>query len=157
MKQLTFAWILLVSAGCSTVAVDREFEVAVDTQQAWAFLEQVETWPTWASHIRKVVLSTPQQLNQQTEGSFELSNDMVTTFKMTEYNPGQNWKWVGSFWWFDVGYDHQFTLVSPNRTKMRWVVELNGFLAPIIGLIFGHIYNGNLDVAIPRLQEQIKN
>ena len=29
-------------------------------------------------------------------------------FRVTEFDPPRNWKWVGAFLWLTVIYDHQF-------------------------------------------------
>ena len=92
------ASILIVGPiGCSTKAVDRQFDVLVDKEKAWAFLERVEEWPDWAPHIETVDVSTPDRLDQHTEGTFLLANGMTSTFKMTEFNPPTTWMWPSPF------------------------------------------------------------
>jgi hypothetical protein len=70
---------------------------------------------------------------------------------MTEFNPPQNWKWVGPFLWATVIYDHQFEALDADHTKLIWIVEAKGFGASLLGRLFAKIYRRNLEKAIPLL------
>ncbi len=59
------------------------------------------------------------------------------------------------FLWLTVHYDHQFYAVSPNRTRLTWVVDAEGFGAPVFGRLFAAVYSRNLDKAIPILVASI--
>jgi hypothetical protein len=136
-------------------SIRREFVVDVPVSTAWGHLAQVERWPTWAKHIKRVELNPRGELTLSTVGSFHLTNGVKSNFKMTELNPLQNWKWVGPFLWLMVHYDHQFEKVDEQRTKLVWTVGAEGFGVSIFGRLFAAIYNGNLDKAIPHLINEI--
>ena len=70
---------------------------------------------------------------------------------MTEFNPYRNWKWVGSFLWLTVHYDHRFEEIHSLQTKLRWVVAAEGAGVSVFGRLFAKIYSSNLDRAIPLL------
>jgi len=78
-------------------------------------------------------------------------NGMKPAFRITEFNPPRNWKWVGPFLWATVIYDHRFEALDAEHTKLIWVVEAKGFGAGILGRLFAKIYRGNLQKAIPLL------
>ena len=131
--------------------IQREFTVDIPLQRAWDHLARVEQWPSWAPHIRKVELKPPGELGPQSTGVIHLTNGMKPAFRMTEFNPSRNWKWVGSFLWATVIYDHRFEALDAEHTKLIWVVEAKGFSASILGRLFAMIYRGNLEKAIPLL------
>jgi Polyketide cyclase / dehydrase and lipid transport len=129
----------------------REFTVDLPLQRAWDHLARVEQWPTWAPHIRKIELKPPGELGPQSTGVIHLTNGMKPAFRMTEFNPPGNWKWVGPFLWATVHYDHRFEALDAEHTKLIWVVEAKGFGASILGRLFARIYRVNLERAIPLL------
>ena len=131
--------------------VHREFVVETPLAAAWDHLAQVERWPTWAKHIRHVDLHPPGPLTATSEGRFILSNGIKSTFQMVAFNPPSSWKWVGPFLWLTIHYDHVFAELDKTRTRLTWTVDAEGFGAGAFGRLFGLIYNGNLNQAIPRL------
>jgi hypothetical protein len=80
-----------------------------------------------------------------------LTNGMKPAFRMTEFNPPRNWKWVGPFLWATVIYDHEFEALDAEHTRLVFVVQAKGFAAGILGRLFARIYRRNLDKAIPLL------
>jgi len=131
--------------------IRREFTVDVPLAAAWQHLASVERWPSWAKHIRRAELVPHGQLTSQSSGAFHLGNGIRSTFRMAEYNPHHNWKWVGHFLWLSVSYDHRFYELAAERTKLVWVVEIKGVGESSFGRAFAAIYRRNLDKAIPNL------
>ena len=70
---------------------------------------------------------------------------------MTKFKPPHAWEWVGKFLWLAIAYDHRFTAVSGQQTKISFIVSAEGFGLSTIGRIFAAVYNANLDRAIPNL------
>jgi hypothetical protein len=133
----------------------REFTVDLPVEEAWQHLAHVEQWPSWAKHIKQIEVQPPGQLGPESTGRFHLTNGVKPVFRMTEFNPYHNWKWVGGFLWLTIHYDHRFEEVSPTRTKLTWVVEGEGFGVSVIGRLFAKIYSKSLDRAIPLLIEEM--
>ncbi len=131
--------------------LQREFIVNLALPRAWDHLARVEQWPSWAPHIKRIELKPPGELGPQSTGVIHLTNGMKPAFRMTEFNPPGNWKWVGPFCWATVIYDHRFEALDPAHTKLIFVVEANGFGASILGRLFAMIYRRNLEKAIPLL------
>jgi hypothetical protein len=75
----------------------REFTVELPVEQAWQQLARVERWPSWAKHIKQVEVQPPGELGPESTARFHLTNGFKPVFKMTEFNPYRNWKWVGGF------------------------------------------------------------
>src|SRR5262245_50484006 len=128
----------------------RQFELAAPLKEVWARLAQVEEWPRWAAHIRRIDVTPPGPVGRDSAGVICLSNGIRSTFRMTEFNQGRNWKWVGPFLWLSVHYDHQFEEISPTRVRLTWIVDADGRGAWFFGPLFSMIYARNLDKAIPR-------
>lgn len=136
--------------------LERRFLVKVSKAKAWAHLERVEDWPTWARHIRAIDVRPKGSLSSETEGDIRLKNGIRSTFKMDELNSGVNWKWSGPFLWLMVHYDHHFESVSESETAIEFVLDGEGFGAGVIGRVFAAIYARSLDRAIPNLIEELE-
>ena len=137
--------------------LERRFIVRVPIDKAWVHLEQVEQWPSWARHIRRIDLSPPGHLGLDTEGAIKLTNGIRSTFRMVELNEGSNWRWVGPFLWFTVHYDHQFKRTGPEESEIGFVLHGEGFGAAVFGRLFATIYARNLDRAIPNLIKELEH
>lgn len=125
-------------------------------ERAWAHLENVEQWPTWALHIRRIDLRPSGGLGPDSEGAILLTNGIRSTFRMEEHNAGRNWKWAGPFLWITVHYDHQFRRVGPEESEITFLVDGEGFGAGVFGRVFAAIYARNLDRAIPNLVNELE-
>ena len=133
----------------------REFTVNLSVEKAWQHLARVEQWPSWAKHIEQVEVQPPGDLGPQSTGRLHLSNGLKPVFRMTEFNPHRNWKWVGGFLWLTVSYDHLFDELNPTQTRLTWVIEAKGLWASVLGRLFANIYSKSLDRAIPLLVEEM--
>ena len=128
----------------------REFVVRVPLNEAWDRLAEVEKWPEWAMHIRRIGVSPSGPLGGKTAGTIHLRNGIRSTFVMTAFDPPRRWTWQGKFLWLSVRYDHLFEAIDSAGTRLIWIVEGNGFLVSVLGPLFARIYVRNLDKAIPR-------
>ena len=135
--------------------LERSFRASVPTAAAWAHLEKVEAWPSWASHIRRVELQPAGRLTPSSRGTIHLSNGIRSTFVVEELNPGVSWKWAGPFLWLTVHYDHRFSSQGPD-TEIVFIVDAEGFLASWFGPLFAAVYKGNLERAIPNLIRELQ-
>lgn len=129
--------------------LERQFEVSASVGDTWRVLARVWEWPRWARHIRRVDLTPAGVLGSDSSGAIRLRNGIRATFRMREFRPGTSWKWVGPFLWLAVFYDHQFEPVGPNRCRLTWTVDADGFAESTLGRIFAAMYARNLDRAIP--------
>jgi hypothetical protein len=136
--------------------LERRFRVKGPLARAWTHLERVESWPTWAAHIRRVDLLPPGPLSEASSGTIVLRNGIRSTFRMEELHPGASWKWAGPFLWLTVHYDHRFAAVGPRETEIAFLLDAEGPGSGVFGRLFAAIYARNLDRAIPRLVEQIE-
>ncbi len=135
--------------------IKREFTVNVTIAVAWAHLSAVENWPSWAKHIRSVEVTPKGELTLDSTGIIRLNNGIKSEFRMSEFNPKKNWKWVGPFLGLTVYYDHQFERIDEGQTRLTWIVACEGFGAAVLGRAYAFIYNKNLDRAIPNLIAEI--
>jgi Polyketide cyclase / dehydrase and lipid transport len=137
--------------------IDRTFTVNAPLEKAWQHLARVDQWPTWAPHIKHIEIHPAGELGSKSSGVILLANGIKSRFRMTEFNPGRNWKWVGPFLWLTIHYDHLFEAINNKQTKLRFVVEANGFGVNVFGRVFATIYRRNLERAIPLLVSQMEN
>src|SRR5262249_15448181 len=136
--------------------VRREFTVDAPLQNAWDHLANVESWPSWAKHIKRVSLSPPGPLMENSSGSFRLAGGARSTFRMEAFEPPRRWQWVGRFLTTDVHYDHAFEQLDQGHTRLVWTVTADGFGEGSFGRVFGAMYARNLDKAIPNLQRELR-
>ena len=104
----------------------REFTVDLPVEVAWNHLACAERWPSWAKHIKHVEVQPAGTLGPESTGRMLLTNGLKPVWKMTEFNPHRNWKWVGDFLWLTVYYDHQFEALGASKTKITFIVEAAG-------------------------------
>jgi hypothetical protein len=135
----------------------REFTVQVPPEAAWRHLARIEEWPSWARHIKQVQAAPKGELAAVSSGIIHLTNGVKSKFTMTEFNPHRNWKWVGGFLWSTVHYDHIFEPLDAGQTKLIFVIEAEGLGVRVLGRLFAHVYNKNLDTAIPLLVAEINS
>lgn len=133
--------------------VKRVFEVDAPLEEAWHRLAEVERWPEWAPHITSVTVSPPGELGPTSSGAFQIKRLGRTTFRMSVWEPPVHWEWVGGLPGVRIYYDHRFESSAPAATRLEWLVELHGPLAPLIRPVFARVYGRNVDQAIPRLQQ----
>jgi len=131
--------------------LQREFIVDVALQRAWDHLAKIEQWPSWARHMKKVELQPPGKLGAKSTGVIHLTNGIKSAFRMTEYNPPRNWKWVGPILWLTITYDHRFEAIDNKHTRLAWTVAAEGFGARVLGPLYATIYRRNMEQAIARL------
>jgi Polyketide cyclase / dehydrase and lipid transport len=116
----------------------------------------VESWPSWARHIKRVELTPPGPLTPQSEGRIYLSNGVRSTFRMEELHPGVSWKWAGPFLWLTIHYDHRFRSLGPGECELTFSLDGEGPGVRMFGRLFAALYARNLDRAIPRLVEELE-
>src|SRR5262249_18013443 len=113
----------------------REFTVQLPLEKAWQHLARVEEWPSWARHIKQVELQPAGELGLGSTGRMVLTNGLKPAWRVTEFNPYRNWKWVGGFLWLTIHYDHRFEELNPTQTKITFVLEASGFGKSVIGTL----------------------
>ncbi len=137
--------------------LERRFRVRAPVGRAWAHLERVEKWPSWAKHIRRIELHPAGPLSLESKGTIWLTSGVRSPFRMEELNAESNWKWAGPFLWLTVHYDHQFTPVGREEAELGFVLEGEGIGIGVVGRLFAAIYSRSLDRAIPRLIEELEH
>lgn len=129
--------------------------VKAPLEKAWQYLAQIEKWPSWAKHIKRVGVRPAGELGLKSTGIIHLSNGAKSTFIMTEFNLRRNWKWAGRLLWWTIHYNHLFEELPSEETMLVWTIEGEGFGISLFGRFFAKLYNRSLDKAIPLLIEEM--
>lgn len=145
-----------IGSGKQREAVRRRFDVDVPVDQAWDSLVDIETWPAWAPHIRRVVVSPSGPMGPSSSGAFRLRGGLRATFRMTVWEPPRRWVWVGRSGGLTIHYDHRFEASANGTTSLEWIVSLSGIGSRIAGRPFAFAYGRNVDRAIPLLQAKLQ-
>src|SRR5262245_34050295 len=114
----------------------REFIVNAALDRAWEHLTHVTQWPSWARHIKRIELEPRGELGPMSTGALHLTNGLRPAFRVTEFNPPRNWKWVGGLLWLTVTYDHRFESLDAKRTKLVFIIQASGLGASVLGRPF---------------------
>ena len=133
----------------------RAFTVELPVEQAWRHLARVEQWPSWARHIKQVVVQPPCELGPESTGHMCLTNGLKPAWTVTEFNPYRNWKWVGGFLWLTIYYDHRFEEMNSTQSKLTFELEASGFGKSVLGRLFAKVYSKTLDRAILMLVQEM--
>jgi hypothetical protein len=136
--------------------VRREFVVDAPRHVAWERLARVESWHSWAKHIKTARLSPNGPLTAESAGTFRRAGGIRSKFRMEGFEPPRRWQWVGRFLTVTVHYDHRFEPVDNDHTRLIWQIEATGPGARTLGRMFGAIYDRNLARAIPNLQAELR-
>ena len=136
--------------------IQREFVVDVPNEQAWDHLLQVEAWPQWAGHIRRMRVDGGEQLTPGSTTRMTLKPGVTLKLEVNRYQPERQFRWFSYLGWLTLDYDHRFEPVDENHTRMIWTVELDGFGARFIGPIIARLYGRSLDQAIPKFVGELK-
>src|SRR5688572_32322961 len=105
------------------VAVRRTFTVAVPRARAWQKLAEVDGWPEWAPHITAAELS-PGPLGPTSTGWLKLRGLGRNSFRMTAWNPPDEWTWQGSVARTRVrSEEHTSELQSQSNLVCRLLLE----------------------------------
>lgn len=134
-------------------SVRRIFDVDAPLEEAWHRLAEVERWPEWAPHIVSVSVSPRGELGPTSSGVLRIKRLGRNAFRMSAWEPPLRWLWVGGLPGVRISYDHRFEASGRAATRLEWVVELRGPLAPLIRRVFSRVYGRNVDRAIPHVQE----
>jgi uncharacterized membrane protein len=149
------AQVVTFVVGNSLKLVDRSFQVAAPLPAAWNYLAEIERWPSWARHIRSAQMLSPGPLGPSSAATVALACGVTSTFRMTEWDPFHHWKWSGLLLGSEVTYDHIFRELGPDRTSIRFVIDMEGVSAYLVGHLAGWIYRLNLRRAIPILVDEM--
>jgi hypothetical protein len=136
--------------------LERRFRARVALENAWSHLADVERWPSWARHIRRVELRPAGAVGPASEGAIVLGPGLRSTFRVEQYRYGSSWKWAGPFLWLTVHYDHRFVRIGPKETEIHFAIDGEGAGVSFLGPLFAALYARNLDRAIPRLIAELE-
>ena len=125
----------------------RTFTIDEPADVVWDRLTDLDSWPTWAHHIRRIDSDGRPELNEPAR--LRLKNGTSARVTTTRLDPGRSFYWAGKFLWMDLGYDH---IVEPESggSRVTFVLEGGGFGVGSLGKVFTAVYARNLDRAITR-------
>lgn len=133
-------------------------EVTVDRPNAvaWDHLAQLERWPTWGRHIRRMTPSPPGVLTESTTVILRMRNGARTTMVVTEFDPPRRWVWEGRSFMTLTRFEHKFEPVGDDGTRIWFLAWMSGPLARPMGFMFGRMMKRYLARGFPKLKAEIE-
>jgi hypothetical protein len=138
----------------ATELLRRDFMVDAPIDEAWRTFADVASWPTWAPHIRRVVVSPPGAVGPESSGTLYFRPVGRSQFRVSSFAEGTGWEWVGRVLGLTIRYDHRFVSVGA-RTRLTWTVAEEGDRRSVVGGLYSSFYGRLVDRAIPRLQARM--
>ena len=129
--------------------IHRTFMVEVPLNVAWDHLANIESWPSWAQHIKRVEIAPAGPVTERSTGMFRIKQGGKLPFRTTEYRFLRNWTWRGQAYGIEIEYVHRFEAVAEQRTQVTFTVGYRG--SSLLGRFFSGLYARNLDRAVPLL------
>ncbi len=133
-------------------------EVTVDVPRpvAWEHLAELEAWPSWAGHIRRMEPDPPGRLTDSTEVMLHMRAGPRTKMFVTEHDPPLCWVWEGTSYGVTTIFEHRFDEIDQGTTRIWFLAWMRGPLAGVAGWIFGRMMRRNLARALPRLKAEME-
>lgn len=138
----------------ATELLRRDFTVEAPLDTAWRAFADVAAWPAWAPHLRRVTVTPPGLIGPTSVGSLSFRPIGRSGFRISAYDMGARWEWIGNVLWLRIRYDHRFA-ADGDRTRLTWTVTEDGARPSVMGRLFASVYARLVDRAIPRLQAQL--
>ena len=133
----------------------RRFTVHAAPAFAWRHLAAAEQWPSWAHHLRKVELTPAGPVGENTQAVLTLTNRTRAKVAVTDFVDGHRFRWDGTFLWLRLGYDHRVEPADAHGSEVTFRVLGGGIGISTLGRLFARIHARNLDLGIPRLQNEL--
>ena len=141
----------------SSVAVHRALTVEAPLRRAWHHFNRATQWPSWHTDLKSVNVEPPGELGAQSVATLYPQKGPSTTFRMTTFVPYDHWTWVTRALWFTIEYDHRFERITDDTTRIILHIEVGGLGRSAFSRFLSGLANKILDVALPRLAEEMKN
>lgn len=119
-------------------------------------LAELEAWPSWAGHIRRMQPDPPGELTSTTEVMLHMRAGPSTRMAVTEHDPPSRWVWEGTSYGVTTIFEHRFEVINEATTRIWFLAWMHGPLARPVGWFFRRIMRRNLARALPRLKTEIE-
>jgi uncharacterized membrane protein len=145
----------IVRADIPATAFRRDVVVGVPRDAAWRHFNRAKAWPSWATYIASVELTPDGELGPTTAGRINLRSGQSTTFRMTEFVPGEHWQWSSEMLWLTLDDDHAFEAAGPSETRIVMHMRVRGFGKTLAAPLIDRMSRADLDAALPRLAREM--
>ncbi len=123
--------------------------------EAWKHLAQLEQWPSWAGHIKRMDPTPPGELTAETKVKLQMRAGPRNTMVVTDYEPPRSLVWEGRSMGMTTRFEHKFEELDGGRTRIWFLAWVSEPLAGPGGWI-GRMMKRALGVALPRLKAEIE-
>lgn len=134
-------------------------QVVVDrpASAAWKHLANLEDWPSWAGHIRRMDPTPPGELTASTQVMLHMRAGPRTKMIVTEYDPPRRWVWEGKSFGMTTTFEHRLEEAGEGGTRIWFLAWVSGPLSGPGGWIFGKMMHRYLARALPKLKAEIED
>lgn len=116
-------------------------EIAAPAERVWEVLVDVERWSEWTETVTQVRRLDEGPLRPGSRARISQPKIPETEYVVTALDPGRSFTWVATGPGVTTTARHEVEALSGDRTRVRLVVELGGWL----GSVMGRFYRGLTD------------
>ncbi|GAA2743344.1 SRPBCC family protein [Kitasatospora cinereorecta] len=120
-------------------------EIAAAPERVWEVLTDVAGWPRWTESMTAVRRLDEGPLAVDSEARVEQPRLTAAVWKVSELEPGRSFEWRSENAGFTTTGSHRLEPTGSGGTRVVLGVRQEGFLAPLLGLLYGRLTRRYVD------------
>lgn len=124
---------------------ERTIEINANPANVWQIMSDVSRWPEWTPSIESVdQISADMAIGS--EAVVKAKGTPRAKWRVTEWNPGQNFTWVTSVRGAKTVGEHVIAPNGEGRSKVTLAIEVQGLLTPLFQPLISRGITSNLEL-----------
>ena len=132
-----------------------EYTESVDTtataKQVWSIWERAQDWPTWDSELEWVKMDGP--FAQGTKGTMKPRSGPIVLFELIIVEENSQFIDCARLPLTTINFIHRYENMPDGSAQIVHAVKMQGFLAPLFGLLIGTKIRKHLRSAMLKLSD----
>jgi carbon monoxide dehydrogenase subunit G len=124
---------------------ERTIEINANPARVWQIMSDVSKWPEWTPSIESVD-QIASNMAIGSEAVVKAKGTPKAKWRVTEWNPGQNFTWVTSVRGAKTVGEHIIQPDGEGRSKATLAIEVKGFMASLFKPMIAKTITGNLEL-----------
>jgi len=130
-------------------------EIGAGVERVWEVLAEVEGWPGWTESMTEVRRLGEEPFGVGSEVRVRQPKLTAAVWTVTGFEPGRGFEWRSENPGFRTIGTHRLEPVGDgSRTRVTLGVRQEGFLAPLLGLLYGGLTRRYVDLEAAGLKRR---